>query len=1103
MITAKINGIAVEVPSGSTILEACTAAGVFIPTLCNHPDIPPAGKCGICVVKVDGNQFALSCSTKLTNGMVIETNSPDVKSKGLQALNQFNDMPMMPKTKEIEEIWDYFVAKRPKRGRAAEKTNSLQFDPKLCINCGRCERECADGQVIGALDENSHSLNENECISCGQCTTVCPTGALIERKNAGDMLKAMAAGKVMVFQCAPSTRVALGECFGEEPGTICTGKIAAVARQLGFKYVFDTNYGADMTIWEEGTELIDRVTNNGVLPMFTSCCPAWVNFVEKIHPEIIPHLSTAKSPHMILGALIKSYWADHMKINKKDIFTVSLMPCTAKKDEIKRKQMPDDVDAVLTVREFAEMIKEYEIEWNTIPEGKFDSLLGESTGAAALFGVTGGVMEAAVRFAHEVITKEKLGKVEYMQWRGFNGIKKATTKIGDHTLNIAVCNGIANAREIIESGEYKNFHFIEVMACPCGCISGGGQPQLPSRKEARKRAEAIYNIDHQLINKTKVTSHDNTECQKVYKDYLGAPNKGRAHELLHTHYEQQVTEILDMKKRMEALPLITYGSASGNAAKFARTLAGYIGTAPISLNVCGLQKMIKKGTVIIFCSTFGDGELPSNAQKFYEQLEQNTEDLSGLHYAICALGSKEYPKFCLAGHMIDNLLKKFGAQKITDLVELDGSAADKGEGAFETWAPEIVGHLGLKMPEIKITPAFNIKVVTNDDDPVHKDPLKPLGFDWGVMLSSTILTPEGYQPQMHRYQIKMPAGMRYITGDHLAVLPQNDIEQVKAVINELKLHENQILELETELAEGFNIIPKRVTVLQLFSQYLDLNGLPTRNLIRAFRQYCADQMARENLEKLLDPSQPRFYNDLISDSSIGEFIMEYCKYGIPPLDVLMTAIPQIRPRLYSIASAPSGSSNSIDLIITDNIFGPQGERHGFCTAFLKRFGLTKLAIHTQKGCFGYPKDPTTPIIMAALGCGVAPMLSLLQHRENLTSDIGDAALFFGCRFKNTYPILDSILQNYVETGALQDLYIAYSREGTTKTYITDLMTKNPDDVWRYWKDPKCEYFYCGPARGIPDDLHSILVRITMEKGGMTREEAEAFCAAHPHHVESF
>jgi sulfite reductase alpha subunit-like flavoprotein len=300
-----------------------------------------------------------------------------------------------------------------------------------------------------------------------------------------------------------------------------------------------------------------------------------------------------------------------------------------------------------------------------------------------------------------------------------------------------------------------------------------------------------------------------------------------------------------------------------------------------------------------------------------------------------------------------------------------------------------------------------------------------------------------------------------------------------------------------------NTIPPKVTIKQLFSRYLDLNGLPTRNLIRAFNQFCVDEFSKEHLTKLVDSSEPRHFENLVNDISIGEFIQEYAPHCTIPLEYLVSACPPIKPQLYSITSAPSAASRKIDLVITDNSFGIGSHRRGLCTSYLKRFGLTRVALHTQSGCFEYPKNPETPIFMAALGCGVAPMLSLLQHRENIAGDIGNAALFFGCRFKNTYPILDSMLQNYVETGAMQDLYIAYSREGNSKTYITDLMRNNPEDVWRYWSNPQCEYFYCGPARGIPDQLHAILVQITMEHGKMTREQAEQFCAAHPHHVESF
>lgn len=1102
MISVKVNGVDVEVPTGTTVLEACSKLGVYIPTLCNHPDIPPAGKCGICVVKINGSQFSLSCSTKCQPGMVIETNTPEVKSRALKALQQFDDMPMMPNCKEIEDVMDYLTAKKPKRGRAEERTHALYFDPKKCINCGRCERQCADGQDIGALEEDSHSLKENECISCGQCTAVCPTGALVENSSIPQVMRALASGKVMLFQCAPATRVATGELFGDPVGTICTGKIAAAARLMGFKYVFDTNFAADMTIWEEGTELIDRLNNGGVIPMFTSCCPAWINFVEKLHPELIPNLSSARSPHMMMGSALKSYFADKKKINPDDMFVVSLMPCTAKKDEIQRHQMKGTVDAVITVREFGKLIHDFGIDWHELKDEGFDSIMGESTGAAALFGVTGGVMEAAVRYAHEVLTSKPLGDVKYEMCRGFKGIKCADANIAGKDLKLAVCNGIAAAREFIESGEYKKYSFIEVMACPNGCISGGGQPYLKSRKDAVKRAESIYAIDRQLCGQKKATSAQNSEIRQMYEEYMGQPNKHRAHELLHTHYEQQVTPILEAKKRMEALPIVAYGSASGTASKFARTFAGYIGTAPAALNQVGLQKIVKKGTAIIFCSTFGDGEFPSNAQKFAEQLEACKDDLSDLKYAVVGLGSREYPKFCVAGHMIDEMLHKAGAQRLHSIIELDSSSPDKGEGVFENWTPEVIGKLGFQMPEIVITAQYKVKNIEGND-PVQQEPMAPVGFDWGVMLSSTVLTPEGYDPQMHRYQVKLPRGMTYVAGDHVAILPQNNEDVVREVLNVLKLNGDQVIEVSHDLPEGATTIPPKLTIRQLFAQYLDLNGLPTRNLIRAFRQSTTDPFGKEKLGTYLDLSDPQPLNMLMRDSNIAEFIIENCKGGAPPLDILMSAVPLIRPRLYSIASAPSGTPTSIDLIITDNVFGDGGTRKGLCTSFLRRFGLTKLAVHTQTGCFGYPKDPSTPILMAALGCGVAPMLSLLQHRENLAGEIGNAALFFGCRHKNTYPILDSVLQNYVETGAMQDLYVAYSREGTSKTYITDLMKNNPDDVWRYWQDPKCEYFYCGPARGIPDDLHRILVQISMEKGKMSREEAEEFCAKHPHHVESF
>ncbi|KAH0794022.1 Iron only hydrogenase large subunit, C-terminal domain containing protein [Histomonas meleagridis] len=1051
MIKVKINGKEIQVPEHSTVLQACTDAGVYIPTLCNHPDLPPAGKCGVCVVKINGSNYSLSCSTKVVDGMTIETNTPEIKEKAMEALNKFNDMGVMPAVPEIEDIIDYLVPTKTIRLRGHEETTSLTFDPKLCINCTRCSRACSDEQTINAIDELSAKLCEGPCISCGQCITVCPTRALRPKNDIPKVIHAMAGGKVCILQTAPSARVSVGECFGDPIGTLCTGKIISAAKEMGFQYIFDTNFGADMTIVEEGTELIDRINNGGVLPMFTSCCPGWVNFVEKIHPEIIPNLSTSKSPHMMAGTAIKTYWAEKMNIPKENIFTVSLMPCVAKKDEIQRKQILGIVDAVLSVVEFGELCKMFGVKWDTLDNNaQYDSLLGESTGAAALFGVTGGVMEAALRFAHEQLNHEKLGKVEYTQWRGFQGIKTASTTIAGINMKIAVCNGISNAREFIESGQYLNYTFIEVMACPCGCIGGGGQPKTRSHKEAQKRAKTIYELDR---NTKKITSNDNEELKTLYKSYFGTPGNEKSHEFLHTSYEIQTTPFLEQLRKSENLPLVAYGSVSGTASRLARTFAEYIGTTTSALSMVNLNRMIKQGTIIIFCSTFGDGELPSNAEKFVNELRESNNDLSKLRYSVCALGSNLYPKFCAAGHLIDKLLEEKGAHRIHNIIELDSNTSDKGEGIFESWCPEILQSLGLKMPEIIIKPNYTLTKEENIDenDPIYKYPLNPIGYEYGVMLSSTKLTPEGYQPAMHRYQIKLPKGMKYDTGDHVAILPQNNPEVVKTIINELKLNPNDIYKVETTLTEGLNSIPERVTIHELFAQYLDLNGRPTRNLCRAYKQYITNEELKKELENILDISQPKYFEDLQKDINISEFIIKYGKSNHPPLDILVTAIPPIKPRLYSIASAPEANSYSIDLIITDNMFGVKGERNGLCTSFLRRFGLTKVPIHTQKGCFVYPKNKSHPIFMAALGCGIAPMLSLLQHRDSIEKPIGDAALFFGCRYRDTYPILDSMLEDYRDTNTMQDLFVAYSRSGKTKTYITDLMLQNPDVVWKYWQ----------------------------------------------------
>ena len=1099
MIQLKINNQQIEVPSGSSIFDACKSLNIYVPTLCNHPDIPPSGNCGICVVKVNNSNFVLSCSTKAQNGMVVETNSFDVKRKGFEALCAFNEMARMPPTKEIEDIWNYFTQKkRPPRKRHAENTNSVSYDPNLCINCGRCTRMCRDVQNIGALDEDSHSLKDNDCIQCGQCITVCPTQALKANSTISGIIRALSSGKILILQIAPSVRVSIGESFGEPVGSIVTGKIIQSAREIGFRYVFDTDFGADLTIIEEGSELVSRLKHGGVFPMFTSCCPAWVNFVEKLHPELIPHLSTAKSPHMMTGAIIKTYFAERSHIDPKNIYVVSLMPCTAKKDEIRRDQLKGDVDCVITSTEFSDLVQQFEIDWSTIIDSKFDKMLGESSGSAALFGVSGGVAEAAVRFIHEELTSTKLDYVNYSNCIGSNQIKIANINIGNYELKIAVCNGISYAREFIESGEYLKYHFVEVMACPFGCIGGGGQPKLQNKAQAQARAEAIFRIDHNIS--TGPSANDNNEIKELFSKFLGRPNEGLSYNLLHTSFRRQDSPLIELKRKLGSLPIVAYGSSTGFSYRLAQIFSGYIGGYAMSLDSCTIPNILKKGTIIIICSTTGNGEIPSNALSFAKILRESKEDLSSLKYAICGIGSKDYPMFCYAGKILDKLFHQHGARRLLPYIEIDTSIYDQGEKIFETWSEETILTLGLQLPDFKILSNFKITKSINPDDSIINNPEKPIGFEYGVMITSSILSPQNIIPQMHRYQIKLPLGQNYETGDHVSILPQNDINIVNLILSEFKYDPNTILSIESILPGGNYLIPNRVTILQLFSQYIDLNCKPNRNLIRCFQQFSKDQFIKDKLNRLLTSNDSKHFEEFLKDINVGEFLLEYCRYGIPPLDLILSSCTLIRPRIYCIASSPSGNSKSIDLIINDTIFGEGNSRNGLCTSFLRRFGLTKIPLKIQKGVFNYPRDPTTPIIMTALGCGIAPMLSLLQHREYMKGEIGNAILFFGRKYKDSYPLLDSILQNYIEQGSLQDLKYSFSRENNNKSYITDLIKEDPNIIWEYWKNPKTPIIYCGPSRTIPDQLHELFVNITIEKGNMNKDQAEKFCKLHPHYL---
>ncbi len=574
MVNVKINGIPHQVAEGTTMLDAARKVQVKIPTLCYHPDLPAWAACGLCVVKVKGSpKMMRACATPVTEGLEIITHDPEIVEIRRTVLELIlsthpNDCLQCPRNGncELQKLAaDFGIREVPFEKNLRDlpiddSTPAIVLNPEKCILCGRCVKVCQGMQNVWALEfigrgdgvriagAGDVKLNETPCIKCGQCSAHCPVGAIYEHDETGKVWRALRdEAKHCVVQVAPATRVAIGEAFGLEPGTITTGKLYAALRRLGFDAIFDTNFAADLTIMEEASELVHRlVEGKGEIPLITSCCPAWVDYMEKYYSDMIPNFSTAKSPQMMMAAMIKSYYAAKIGTDRKDIFSVSIMPCTAKKYELTRDEHMfstggQDMDVCLTTRELARMIKQAGIDYLDLPDEEADNPLGIYTGAGTIFGATGGVMEAALRTAYNLITGENLKEIEFKSIRGLDGVKEAVVNIKGTEVRVAVAHQMGNIATVLDrirrardEGKEPPYHFVEVMACRGGCIGGGGQPYGSTDEIRKKRIAGIYADDKMSAIRM---SHENPAVIALYKEFLDAPLSEKSHKYLHTHYK--------------------------------------------------------------------------------------------------------------------------------------------------------------------------------------------------------------------------------------------------------------------------------------------------------------------------------------------------------------------------------------------------------------------------------------------------------------------------------------------------------------------------------------------------------------------------------------
>ena len=1079
MIQIRVNSKTYEVPDNIEIIEACRQIGVYIPSLCYHSDLPPEGHCGLCCVKIDGTSHAYACMTKVRQGLTISTTDDDVIEKAKRAFEKFMDMSRIPMSKDIEDVMKHLYGKSSSVVRKREKTPAITFLPQECINCNRCVRMCADIMDVGALDDPTMALKQGPCISCGQCTLVCPTPALTETFSTGRVLRALATGMHCVALVDASAMVGIGDAFDDKKqGVDITGKLVGALRSMGFKNVFDLRGAVDLMTAEMGEELLHRLEKKERLPLIISSCPATVNFVEKSKPEVIQCLSTIKTPQQILSRILKGPWAKSKKLAVDKVFVVLVTSCVATKDENVRMQVKDNVNDTLTVREVVKMIDDFGLVWSAIRPKDFDEVFRSRTETSSLTSLSGGWTQAILKY---IAAKNGSDPKDFEFTNLTSTTKEGEFTIGGKKIKTVICDGSNAGHQLVATDEQDKYQLVEIMACPGGCAFGGGQPKLSSRRLASARIEALKGMAKGQPEKSAVRIFSTFD---ILSDKLTKESAAELRKHFVTHFERQEYVQTGYQRRTASLPIVAYGSTNGKATRYARLVSSFVHTNSQAMNNVTIEQILLRKTVIFICASYGQGGFPANAARFANLLAKSSADMSEVSFCVLALGrTSAGNNYCAAGVKLFDMMKARGAKPMLPLTKVDSLAPDGGDNIYAIWSNDLATAMYLKKPKIGLELMNHFEAC--EDTSIVDKPSRPTGYEFAEMTDRLLMSPEGYVPAMHRYTFKLPDGMTYEPGDTVCVLPCNDKEIVDSVLEALKLEGNAVMSIQT----GDPVIPQKVTVRQLFTQYLDLNCLPPHGLLCAFLEAANDE-GKSILSALTDEKNPEAFNEFLKDVTSAEAILKFAKYGIPTLDVLVSAITHMGPRFYSVASAPDAHRGYLDIMVVDVVWGENNKRYGITTHFLSNPNLTRVALQCKKGVFRYPADTEAPIIMVALGSGVSPMFSLLQFRQMTDKKLGPAYLFFGAKYEGSYPLLLKKLRNFRETNVVQELFVCFSQD-SNKKHVQDLIKENASKVWELWQDHRTKFYYCGPHRGIPDELKRIMVDITMNEGWLSSEEAMA------------